>query len=167
MTDRKGVSRRSLAQLCTATVLITFHALGSWHLCEISLILHHSHSDFSLDLTRLSYVRVLFSYVIKCCLNRYNKPLQASVRAVTDGSLWALKREDFRGVLLTGFSNPSILNIIRSIDVLAKLTLIQLNRLAGSLSEVSFMDGERIVDKVSGRYNDFLVEICFLILSKV
>lgn len=77
----------------------------------------------------------------------YNKPLQASVRAVTDGSLWALKREDFRGVLLTGFANPSMLNVIRSVDVLAKLTLLQLNRLAGSLSEVSFIDGERIVDK--------------------
>jgi CRP-like cAMP-binding protein len=75
----------------------------------------------------------------------YNKPLQAYVRAVTDGSLWALKREDFRGVLLTGLSNPSILNVIRSIDVIAKLTLLQLNRLAGSLSEVSFMDGERVI----------------------
>lgn len=77
----------------------------------------------------------------------YNKPLQASVRALTDGSLWALKREDFRGVILTGFTNPSMLNVIRSVDVLAKLSVLQINRLAGSLSEVSFMDGERIVDK--------------------
>eukprot|EP01018_Ginkgo_biloba_P033871 Gb_14360 [translate_table: standard] len=77
----------------------------------------------------------------------YNKPRQASVRAVTDGSLWALKREDFRGILLVEFTNSATLKILRSIEVLAKLTLLQLNRLAGALSEVSFMDGEKIVDK--------------------
>ncbi|CAL5435403.1 unnamed protein product [Camellia sinensis] len=33
-----------------------------------------------------------------------NKPLQASVRAVTSGTLWALKREDFRGILRSEFS---------------------------------------------------------------
>jgi len=120
-----------------------------------SLIFHHSHFDVSFDLERLSYVCVC-SHNIKCCLNWYNKPLQASVRALTDGSLWALKREDFRGVILTGFTNPSMLNVIRSVDVLAKLSVLQINRLAGSLSEVSFMDGERIVDKVSGRYIAFL-----------
>ncbi|CAI9766042.1 unnamed protein product [Fraxinus pennsylvanica] len=30
----------------------------------------------------------------------YNKPLQASVRAATNGTLWALKREDFREILI-------------------------------------------------------------------
>ncbi|KAK6126879.1 hypothetical protein DH2020_039374 [Rehmannia glutinosa] len=57
----------------------------------------------------------------------YNKPLQASVRAVTNGTLWALKREDFRGILM--------------------LTILQLSHIADSLSEVSFCDGQKIVDK--------------------
>ncbi|GLJ40758.1 hypothetical protein SUGI_0842740 [Cryptomeria japonica] len=75
----------------------------------------------------------------------YNKPRQSSVLAVTDGSLWALKREDFRGVILTEFTSPSILNILRSVNVLSNLSPLQLNRLAASLSEISFIDGERIV----------------------
>ena len=95
-----------------------------------------------------------------------NKPLQYFVHVVIDASLWALKIEDFRGFILTRISNPSMLNVIRSIDVLAKLILLHLNHLEGSLSEVSFMEGERIVDEEGGGYNAFLMEICFLVLFK-
>ncbi|EYU30730.1 hypothetical protein ABFS82_11G051800 [Erythranthe guttata] len=85
----------------------------------------------------------------------YNKPLQASVRAVTDGILWALKREDFRGILMSEFSNLSSLKLLRSVDLLSKLTILQLSHIADSLSEVSFSDGQKIVDKnedLSGLY---------------
>uniref|UniRef100_A0A0C9RNT7 protein-serine/threonine phosphatase n=1 Tax=Wollemia nobilis TaxID=56998 RepID=A0A0C9RNT7_9CONI len=88
----------------------------------------------------------------------YNKPRQASVRAVTDGTVWALKREDFRGVLLTEFTNPYVLNILRSVNVLAKITPLQLNRLAASLSEVSFMDGEKIVDEYESLSAFYIVQ---------
>lgn len=79
---------------------------------------------------------------------RYNKPLQASVRAVTSGTLWALKREDFRGILMSEFSNLSSLKLLRSVDLLSRLTILQLSHIADSLSEVSFSDGQTIVDKV-------------------
>ncbi|XP_042041802.1 protein phosphatase 2C and cyclic nucleotide-binding/kinase domain-containing protein-like isoform X2 [Salvia splendens] len=77
----------------------------------------------------------------------YNKPLQASVQAVTNGTLWALKREDFRGILMSEFSNLSSLKLLRSVDLLSRLTILQLSNIADSLLEVTFCDGQKIVDK--------------------
>ncbi|KAJ1278995.1 hypothetical protein BS78_04G121100 [Paspalum vaginatum] len=77
----------------------------------------------------------------------HNKPLQASVRAVTSGTLWALKREDFRGILMSEFSNIPSLKLLRSVNLFARFTVLQLSQLAESLVEVSFADGQKIVDK--------------------
>ncbi|XP_052199818.1 protein phosphatase 2C and cyclic nucleotide-binding/kinase domain-containing protein [Diospyros lotus] len=77
----------------------------------------------------------------------YNKPLQASVRAVTSGTLWSLKREDFRGILMSKFSNLSSLKLLRSVDLLSRLTILQLSQIADSLSEVSFSNGQTIVNR--------------------
>uniref|UniRef100_J3LBS7 protein-serine/threonine phosphatase n=1 Tax=Oryza brachyantha TaxID=4533 RepID=J3LBS7_ORYBR len=77
----------------------------------------------------------------------YNKPLQASVRAVTTGTLWALKREDFRGILMSEFSNIPSLKLLRSVELFTRLTILQLSQLADSLVEVTFADGQMIVDK--------------------
>ena len=44
-----------------------------------------------------------------------------------------------------GFANPSMLSLIRPVDVFARLTLLQLDRLAGSSSEISFLDGVTVV----------------------
>ncbi|KAL5729115.1 cGMP-dependent protein kinase [Ranunculus cassubicifolius] len=77
----------------------------------------------------------------------YNKPLQASVRAVTDGTLWALKREDFRGILMSEFSNLSSLKLLRSVELLSRLTILQLSHIADSLLEISFTDGQEIIDR--------------------
>ncbi|KAL2929081.1 Protein phosphatase 2C and cyclic nucleotide-binding/kinase domain-containing protein [Bienertia sinuspersici] len=76
-----------------------------------------------------------------------NKPLQASVRCVTGGTLWTLKREDFRGILMSEFSNLSSLKLLRSVDILSRLTILQLSQIANSLSEVSFSDGQSIVEQ--------------------
>lgn len=77
----------------------------------------------------------------------YNKPLQASVRAVTSGTLWALRREDFRGILMSEFLNLSSLKLLRSVDLLSRLTILQLSHIADALSEVSFSKGQNIIDK--------------------
>ncbi|KAL9242331.1 hypothetical protein vseg_016343 [Gypsophila vaccaria] len=77
----------------------------------------------------------------------YNKPLQASVRCVASGTLWALRREDFRGILMSEFSNMSSLKLLRSVDLLSRLTILQLSQIATSLSEVSFSDGQLVVGK--------------------
>ncbi|PKI68298.1 hypothetical protein CRG98_011328, partial [Punica granatum] len=88
----------------------------------------------------------------------YNKPLQASVRAVTNGTLWALKREDFRGILMSEFSNLSSLKLLRSIDLLSRLTILQLSHIAESLSEVSFTDGQTIVDQNEGLSAMYIIQ---------
>ncbi|KAJ7973814.1 Protein phosphatase 2C and cyclic nucleotide-binding/kinase domain-containing protein [Quillaja saponaria] len=77
----------------------------------------------------------------------HNKPLQASVRAVTNGTLWALKREDFRGILMSKFTNLSSLKLLRTVDLFSRLTILQLTHIAESLSEVSFSDGQTIINK--------------------
>ncbi|KAA3477060.1 protein phosphatase 2C and cyclic nucleotide-binding/kinase domain-containing protein-like [Gossypium australe] len=77
----------------------------------------------------------------------YNKPLQASVRAVTNGTLWALKREDFRGILMSEFSNLLSLKLLRSVDLLSRLTILQLSHVADSLSEISFSNGQALVNR--------------------
>ncbi|KAK6944938.1 PPM-type phosphatase-like domain, partial [Dillenia turbinata] len=88
----------------------------------------------------------------------YNKPLQASVRAVTCGTLWALKREDFRGILMSEFSNLSSLKLLRSVDLLSRLTILQLSHVADSLSEVSFSDGQTIVDENEGLFALYIIQ---------
>ncbi|XP_031094178.1 protein phosphatase 2C and cyclic nucleotide-binding/kinase domain-containing protein-like [Ipomoea triloba] len=77
----------------------------------------------------------------------YSKPLQASVRAVTSGTLWELKREDFRGILMSEFSNLSSLKLLRSVDLLSRLTILQLSHIADSLLEMTFSDEQTIVDE--------------------
>lgn len=88
----------------------------------------------------------------------YNKPLQASVRAVTSGTLWALKREDFRGILMSEFSNLSSLKLLRSVDLLSRLTILQLSHIAESLYEVSFSDGQTIVDKNEDLFALYIIQ---------
>lgn len=67
---------------------------------------------------------------------------------MTSGTLWALKREDFRGILMSEFSNLAALKLLRSVDLLSRLTILQLSHIADSLSENSFSDGQTIVDRV-------------------
>jgi CRP-like cAMP-binding protein len=81
-------------------------------------------------------------------MNRNNTPLQASVRAVIGGTLWALKREDFHGILMSEFSNIPSMKLLRSVELFTRCTMLQLNQLAESLAEVSFADGQIIVDEV-------------------
>lgn len=77
----------------------------------------------------------------------HNKPLQASVRAVTAGTLWTLKREDFREILTSEFSNLSSLKLLRSVDLFSRMSVLQLSHITESLVEVSFVDGQTIIDK--------------------
>lgn len=49
---------------------------------------------------------------------------------------------------MSEFSNLSSLKLLRSVDLLSRLTILQLSNIADSLLEVSFCDGQRIVDNV-------------------
>eukprot|EP00249_Psilotum_nudum_P021665 c28194_g2_i1 orf=785-4045(-) len=77
----------------------------------------------------------------------YNKPHQSSVRAVTKGSLWVLRREVFHGVLAMKYSHVSTLVMLQNVGVLSHLTFAQLHCLADSLVEISFKKGDTLVSK--------------------
>lgn len=49
---------------------------------------------------------------------------------------------------MSEFSNLSSLKLLRSVEIFSKLTILQLSHVAEALSEVSFSDGQKIVDKV-------------------
>lgn len=49
---------------------------------------------------------------------------------------------------MSEFSNLSYLKLLRSVDLLSRLTILQLSHIADSLSEVSFSEGQTIVSGV-------------------
>ncbi|KAG0616355.1 hypothetical protein M758_5G108200 [Ceratodon purpureus] len=77
----------------------------------------------------------------------YNKPGQATVRAATNGSLWVLEREAFRGVLLMKYMERPSLKVLRSVEIFSKLSLSHLHRLSEALTEVTFEEGQVIVER--------------------
>ncbi|KAG0576965.1 hypothetical protein KC19_5G121600 [Ceratodon purpureus] len=77
----------------------------------------------------------------------YNKPGQATVRAATNGSLWVLEREAFRGILLMKYKKRPSLKVLRSVEIFSKLSLSHLHRLSEALTEVTFEEGQVIVER--------------------
>jgi CRP-like cAMP-binding protein len=61
---------------------------------------------------------------------------------------------------MSEFSNIPSLKLLRSVELFTRLTVLQLSQLAESLVEVSFADGQTIVDKVLG-VNKQLLMISF------
>ena len=53
---------------------------------------------------------------------------------------------------MSEFSNLSSLKLLRSVDLLSRLTILQLSHIADCLSEVSFLNGQTIVEKVRIKY---------------
>lgn len=49
---------------------------------------------------------------------------------------------------MSEFSNLASLKLLRSVDLLSRLTILQLSHVAESLSEACFSDGQTIVNKV-------------------
>lgn len=77
----------------------------------------------------------------------YNKPGLATVRAASNGSLWVLEREAFRGVLLMKYMQRPSVKILRSVEIFSKLSLSHLHSLAEALTEATFEEGQVIVKK--------------------
>lgn len=80
------------------------------------------------------------------------------MRAASNGSLWVLEREAFRGVLLMKYMQRPSVKILRSVEIFSKLSLSHLHSLAEALTEATFEEGQVIVKKVSTpRFWSFLV----------
>lgn len=57
---------------------------------------------------------------------------------------------------MSEFSNLSSLKMLRSVDLLSRLTILQLSHIAESLSEVSYSDGQIIVDRVNLLFKQYI-----------
>jgi CRP-like cAMP-binding protein len=74
----------------------------------------------------------------------YSKPRAATVRARTDGVLWALDRIAFRSILMRTPARETI-KLLRSVPLLSCLTLGQLQSIADVVPKVSFAAGETVL----------------------
>ncbi|GBF88184.1 phosphatase 2C and cyclic nucleotide-binding kinase domain-containing protein [Raphidocelis subcapitata] len=76
----------------------------------------------------------------------YGKPRAATVVAVSDGTLWRIGREAFRSAIRSQQSEPPALVVkaLRSMELLAPLTVTQLQRLAEALKIEHYRDGDYI-----------------------
>lgn len=94
--------------------------------------------------------QVLSTYENSGCFGElalmYNVSRSSSVVAVTDGSLWALDTETFRGTLSKLENEKRLLykSIIREIPFLSKLTESELQRLMDALESRTYEDGDCI-----------------------
>jgi len=74
---------------------------------------------------------------------------------------------------MSEFSNIPSLKLLRSVELFTRFTVLQLTQLAESLVEVSFADGQTIVDKVLGVNKQLLMisfqafAILFLVINLV
>eukprot|EP00308_Calcidiscus_leptoporus_P000358 CAMPEP_0119357956 /NCGR_PEP_ID=MMETSP1334-20130426/6257_1 /TAXON_ID=127549 /ORGANISM="Calcidiscus leptoporus, Strain RCC1130" /LENGTH=1049 /DNA_ID=CAMNT_0007372323 /DNA_START=84 /DNA_END=3233 /DNA_ORIENTATION=+ len=74
----------------------------------------------------------------------YSKPRAATVKALSDGQLWAMDRQAFRHILMKS-SSTSLMKTLRSVDVLKSLSVGQLQRLSDVLTEVTYKSGEYVI----------------------
>ena len=74
----------------------------------------------------------------------YSKPRAATVKAKTDGRLWALERNAFRSILM---KTPArrLIQVLKKVEVLKPLTRTDLQRMADLMTEEKFQDGDYIV----------------------
>jgi len=74
----------------------------------------------------------------------YSKPRAATVKAKTDGRLWALERKAFRTILMKTPAR-SLVQLLRKVEVLKPLSRLDLQRMADLMTEEKFVDGQAIV----------------------
>jgi serine/threonine protein phosphatase PrpC/serine/threonine protein kinase len=74
----------------------------------------------------------------------YSKPRAATVKAKTDGRLWALERSAFRSILM---KTPArrLIQVLKKVEVLKPLTRVDFQRMADLMTEEKFSDGHHIV----------------------
>lgn len=87
----------------------------------------------------------------------YNMPRAATIKAHTDGSLWAMDRQTFRRILLkSAFKKRKMYEaLIESVPMLKTLQSYERMNLADALVPRSFQNGDRIIkqgDAADGMY---------------
>lgn len=76
----------------------------------------------------------------------HNSPRSSSVTALSNGVLWAIDCRAFRRVFIKAPTSV-LVQTLKKVDVLKTLTQAQLERLANNLTEVTFQDGDYIINQ--------------------
>jgi CRP-like cAMP-binding protein len=76
----------------------------------------------------------------------HNSPRSSSVIALSIGVLWAIDCRAFRRVFIKG-PTSALIQTLKKVDVLKTLNQSQLERLANNLTEVTFQDGDYIINQ--------------------
>lgn len=76
----------------------------------------------------------------------HNSPRSSSVVALSSGVLWGIDCRAFRRVFIKAPTSV-LVQTLKKVDVLKTLTQSQLERLADNLSEVTFQDGDYIINQ--------------------
>lgn len=76
----------------------------------------------------------------------HNSPRSSSVVALSPGVLWGIDCRAFRRVFIKAPTSV-LVQTLKKVDVLKTLTQSQLERLANNLSEVTFQDGDYIINQ--------------------
>ncbi|KAK0182262.1 hypothetical protein PV327_000417 [Microctonus hyperodae] len=87
----------------------------------------------------------------------YNMPRAATIKAITDGTLWAMNRQTFRRILLKSAHKKRKMyeNLINKVPMLKSLEAYERMNLADALAPKNFSDGEQIIrqgDMADGMY---------------
>jgi len=76
----------------------------------------------------------------------YNKPRAATIKARTEGTLWALERKAFHSILRRD-SAHRLVQVLRNVQAFNKLRYNEVARLVDLLVEVRFNEGETVVSQ--------------------
>ncbi|KAL7688671.1 putative PPM-type phosphatase domain, cGMP-dependent kinase, protein kinase-like domain superfamily [Plasmopara halstedii] len=76
----------------------------------------------------------------------HNSPRSSSVKALSEGVLWAIDCRAFRRVFMKAPTSV-LVQTLKRVDVLKSLTKAQLERLANNLTEVVYQDGDYIINQ--------------------
>ncbi|KAK0075294.1 hypothetical protein PV325_007107 [Microctonus aethiopoides] len=87
----------------------------------------------------------------------YNMPRAATIKAITEGTLWAMNRQTFRRILLKSAHKKRKMyeNLINKVPMLKSLEAYERMNLADALAPKNFSDGEQIIrqgDMADGMY---------------
>ncbi|CAG8471551.1 5447_t:CDS:2 [Dentiscutata erythropus] len=99
----------------------------------------------------------------------YNNPRAATVKAKTDGILWAVSRDDFRRTITNAMNRQrkTYESFIKSVSFLSSLNKSEINKLAEALEPFNYECGDTIITQGEPGEYFYIVEQGYVSVCKV
>ncbi|CAG8686717.1 2230_t:CDS:2, partial [Cetraspora pellucida] len=99
----------------------------------------------------------------------YNNPRAATVKAKTDGILWAVSRDDFRRTIVNAMNRQqkSYENFVTSIPFLSSLNKSEITKLAEALEPFNYEGGDTIITQGEPGEYFYIIEQGYVNVCKV